>query len=103
MVTQFCQISKHIRRDCERAHKVAKNGINPVNWATYRQIRNNYIQECRNAEKQYEQARLEIFSKSSFNSKECWKIYKSVLDMGNKSVIPTLINNDTPIVDDRCF
>ena len=92
---------RKLRRSCERAHRFAKNNIGPDNWARYRHIRNNYIQECRNAEKQYESIRLQKIRESSFSTKECWNLYKSVLNIHNKPSIPTLLDDDTPITDDK--
>ena len=91
---------RNLHRRCERAHRFAKRNSGTENWAMYRQIRNNYISKGI-AEKEYEITRLEKIRENSFSTKECWNLYKSVLNLHNSSSIPTLFCDDNLVTDDK--
>ncbi len=83
-----------------RRHKHAKTSNDAESWAEFRHIRNEYIQSCRDAEKLYDKRRIERLSQSSFSTKECWSLYKSVLGINSQSSYPSLNDRGNIVVDD---
>ena len=90
---------RRLKRRVGRCHGRAKHYMDDESWAIFRRARNDYIHECRDAESLYESKRLDELSRSSFNTKECWSLYKSVLGIQKKSSYPSLLVNDTAIDD----
>ena len=48
-----------------------------------------------------EAKQIENISRSSFSSKECWSLYKSVIGINKDSSYPSLIDNGQVVVDDE--
>jgi len=90
------------RRALERCHKRAKsrNNNNAV-WAAYRRIRNMYIQNCRDRHSEYDQRQLQILSQSDFKTKNCWKLYRSILGIVNDHTCPSLLVQGNNVTDNK--
>ena len=91
---------RKFKRKLDRCHKIAKRMSDVNSWAEFRRLRNEYIQNCRDAEKKYESSRLDKLNNSSFTTKECWSLYKSVLGLNTDNTYPSLIYNDRVIDND---
>ena len=91
---------RKFKRKLDRCHKLAKRMSDVNSWAEFRRLRNEYIQNCRDAEKKYESSRLDKLNNSSFTTKECWSLYKSVLGLNTDNTYPSLIYNDRVIDND---
>ena len=91
---------RRYRRSVDRLHSLAKEHTDEYSWARYRHSRNEYIQMCRDAKTLYETKRLHQLSQSSFSTKECWRLYKSVLGLTSESSYPSIFDGNKVIADD---
>ena len=92
---------RRCKRKLDRCHKRAKQRNNEHSWATFRSLRNSYIQLCRDAEKRYEKDQIDHLSQSTFTTKACWKLYRSVLGLSTDRHCPSLKHNDRVITDSK--
>ena len=86
-------VRKSIRRR-KRAHKKAKQTNRPEHWARYRQLRNDSIRIVRDSKTDYYKKLGNDLKNNKLNSKDWWKIVKSIL--GKNSIaetIPTLYHD----------
>ena len=89
------------KRKLDRCHKKAKRRNMDQDWALFRGTRNTYIQHCRDAENQYDNDRINRISTSSFSTKECWSLYRSVLGLNKDSSCPSLIHDNQVYSDSK--
>ena len=92
---------RRCKRKLDRCQKRAKQRNNEHSWATFRSLRNSYIQLCRDAEKRYEKEQIDHLSQSTFTTKACWKLYRSVLGHSTDRHCPSLKHNDRVITDSK--
>ena len=92
---------RRCKRRVERLHKLAKRVRNDRAWATFRKTRNDYIQKCRDSEKRYEMNRRNDLQTCSFTTKECWKLYKSILGLTSDHMFPAMIDGGVVINDNE--
>ena len=92
---------RRLRRKVERIHRRAKRSNNNTQaWADFRKLRNQYVQQCRNAEVNHTRLENAKLSNCNFTSKESWRIFKSALGLGSANPCPPLIFNGCTTNDD---
>ncbi len=79
------------RREMMRLYGVAKVKNNTLNWSNYRNLRNSYFSDVREAKQAFESRKYQELSKHDKTSKQWWKLLKQVTYGGTTfSSIPPL-------------
>ena len=84
---------RRLKRHVNRSHNRAKRTNTTLSWATFRKVRNSYIQNCRDAESRFASKQIDKLTESPFSSKECWRLYRSVLDINTERGCPSFSHN----------
>ena len=92
---------RRMKRRVNRIHKRAKLLRYDWAWANYRNVRNGYIQNCRDAEKQYDITQIAKLSQCSFTTKECWKLFRSVLGLNAEHNLPPLLVGNNIVTENK--
>ena len=87
---------RKLKRKKDRLHNMAKRSNSPQSWHLFREARNKYISELREAEETYNNKLVsELKDGKSLNPKHWWRLCKNFLGKNNDSLIP-------PIMEDNC-
>ena len=89
-----------LKRKVNRAFHSFKTLSTPYRWNKYNRLKNNYLEELRKAEEQY-QEKLAKSLKDDQNSRQWWSTVKEFLGKGNDSSYPTLEINGSYFTDNK--
>ena len=94
---------RRAKRKVDRIHKRAKLTNHDQAWVNYRRMRNDYIQNCRDAEKKHDNDQRIKLSNCTFSTKKCWNLYKSIVGLSGDTTksCPALSHNDKVITDSK--
>ena len=95
---------RRLRRKKNRLHKLAKKFNTLYHWSRFREARNHYNAQIKEAKINAEKKQAsDLKDQSNINPKKWWKLAKSFLkkDSGKSSSYPPLNVNDNLITDDE--
>ena len=98
----FNGLLRRLLRIKNRSHKKAKLHNTAQYWAKFRQDRNSYINNLKQAKKAFEENKYQVLvEEGKSNNKKWWTILKSLLGQTNDSSFPPMCYDDRVIVDDK--
>ena len=88
-------------RQRKRKHSLAKRFNTAELWSSFRKFRNHVVNEIRKAKKLFTDNLSERIKANKFQSKDWWKLTKSLLKTSVDSSYPPLLHNGEFIEDDK--
>jgi len=91
---------RKLKRKKDRLHNRAKSTNSPIDWLQFRNSRNFYISECREAKQNYD-LKLAASLRENRSSKNWWHVAKTFLRKHQSSQYPPMNNGDNELVTEN--
>ena len=92
---------RRLKRKRDRAFKQAKRNNTPYYWTKYKEIRNSYNLEIKEAKELYDKNLSNLLNTESHSNKRWWQIANSYLGRNKVSSYQPLHDNNQIVVDNK--